>query len=181
MIYFTADQHFGHANIIKHCNRPFATVEEMDEYLLAQWNNCVGESDTVYILGDLFFRNAVSANEYLNRLHGKKHLIKGNHDKDWMKKADLEKHFASISSMLEISDGSHKITLCHYPMMTWNGIAKGSYHIYAHIHNNTDAAYFQLLKSMPNALNAGVDINHFRPVTFAELVKNNQKFKDTIK
>lgn len=87
----------------------------MDEYLLAQWNNCVGESDTVYILGDLFFRNAVLANEYLNRLHGKKHLIKGNHDKDWMKKADLEKHFASISSMLEVSDGSHKITLCHYP------------------------------------------------------------------
>ena len=151
----------------------------MDEYLLAQWNNCVGESDTVYILGDLFFRNAVSANEYLNRLPGKKHLIKGNHDKDWMKKVDLEKHFASISSMLEISDGSHKITLCHYPMMTWNGIAKGSYHIYAHTHNNTDATYFQLLKSMPNALNADVDINHFRPVTFAELVKNNQKFKDS--
>ncbi|MDD5604278.1 MAG: hydrolase [Eubacteriales bacterium] len=180
MIYFTADQHFGHANIIKHCNRPFATVEEMDECLLTQWNNCVGESDTVYILGDLFFRNAVSADEYLSRLHGKKHLIKGNHDKDWMKKADLEKHFISISGMLEINDGSHKITLCHYPMMTWNSIAKDSYHIYAHIHNNTDAAYFQLLKSMPNALNAGVDINHFQPVTFSELIKNNQKFKDII-
>lgn len=66
-------------------------------------------------------------------------------------------------------------------MMTWNGIAKGSYHIYAHIHNNADAAYFQLLKAMPNALNAGVDINNFRPVTFAELVKNNQEFKDSVK
>ena len=123
----------------------------------------------------------VSANEYLKQTTRQKHLDQRQHDKDWMKKADLEKHFASISSMLEISDGSHKITLCHYPMMTWNGIAKGSYHIYAHIHNNTDAAYFQLLKSMHNALNAGVDVNHFRPVTFAELVKNNQKFKDTIK
>lgn len=180
MIYFTADQHFGHANIIKHCNRPFNAVAEMDEYLLEQWNNCVGANDTVYILGDLFFRNTVSADEYLCKLHGKKHLIKGNHDKDWMKKTDLEKHFQSISNMLEISDGSHKITLCHYPMMTWNGVSKGSYLIYAHIHNKTDAAYFQLLKSMPNALNAGVDINNFRPVTFAELVKNNQKFKKSI-
>ena len=54
LIYFTADQHFGHANIIKHCNRPFGTVAEMDEYLLEQWNNCVGRNDTVYILGDLF-------------------------------------------------------------------------------------------------------------------------------
>jgi calcineurin-like phosphoesterase family protein len=63
-------------------------------------------------------------------------------------------------------------------MMTWNGIAKGSYHIYAHIHNKVNAAYYQLLKSMPNALNAGVDINHFRPVTLPELVKNNQEFKE---
>ncbi|KUO72658.1 MAG: hypothetical protein APF77_00520 [Clostridia bacterium BRH_c25] len=180
MIYFTADQHFGHANIIKHCNRPFVTVAEMDEYLLEQWNNCVDVNDTVYIIGDLFFRNTVSADEYLHRMRGKKHLIKGNHDKDWMKKTDLEKHFQSVSNMLEISDGSHKITLCHYPMMTWNAAAKGSYLIYAHIHNKTDAAYFQLLKSMPNALNAGVDINHFRLVTFAELVKNNQEFKDSI-
>ena len=63
--------------------------------------------------------------------------------------------------------------------MTWNGIAKGSYHIYAHMHNNTDAAYFQLIKSMSNALNAGVDINLFRPVTFIELVKNNKVCRDS--
>ena len=86
IIYFTGDQHFGHANIIKHCNRPFDTVSEMDEYLLAEWNNRVTTNDTVYILGDRFFRNAVSASDYLCKLHGKKHLIKGNHDKDWMKR-----------------------------------------------------------------------------------------------
>lgn len=101
MIYFTADQHFGHANIIKHCNRPFGTVAEMDEYLLEQWNNCVDVNDTVSIIGDLFFRNTVSADDYLHKLHGKKHLIKGNHDKDWMKKTDLEKHFQSVSNMLD--------------------------------------------------------------------------------
>lgn len=82
--------------------------------------------------------------------------------------------------MLEINDGSHKITLCHYPMMTWNDVANGSYHIYAHIHNKTDAEYYHLLKAMPNALNAGVDINHFRPVTYVELVKNNQDFNNSI-
>lgn len=57
---------------MKHCNQPFESVEEMDEYLLEQWNSYVGEIDTVYILGDLFFRNAVSADEYLDKLHGKK-------------------------------------------------------------------------------------------------------------
>ena len=52
-MYFTADQHFGHANIIKHCNRPFDTVAEMDEHILTQWNNCVNMNDIGYMLGDL--------------------------------------------------------------------------------------------------------------------------------
>jgi calcineurin-like phosphoesterase family protein len=100
MIYFTADQHFGHTNIIKHCNRPFDAVAEMDEYLLAQWNNCVDVNDTVYILGDLFFRNTISADEYVCWLHGKKHLIKGTHDKDWLKKADLTLLLLSHTQMI---------------------------------------------------------------------------------
>ena len=83
----------------------------MDEYLLTQWNDSVGTNDTVYVLGDLFFRNAAPTDEYLSGLHGKKHLIKGNHDKDWMKKANLEKYFLNVFSLLEISDGSYKITL----------------------------------------------------------------------
>jgi calcineurin-like phosphoesterase family protein len=177
MIFFTADQHFGHANIIKHCGRPFSKSAEMDEALLDKWNSCIGHNDTIYIIGDLFFRNTTFAQDYLNRMNGKKHMIIGNHDKDWMKRVDLPSFFESMSHMLELSDGSHRITLCHYPMMTWNGAAKGSYMIHGHIHNNTNAEYFKLICAMPNILNAGVDINDFRPVTFKELLVNNQKFK----
>ena len=119
MIVFTADHHFGHANIIRHCDRPFQSVEEMDRILLKNWNACIGSRDTVYILGDLFFRNVVSADEYLQQMNGKKHLIVGNHDKSWMKRTDLCAYFESVSQMAEISDGLHKITLCHYPMMSW--------------------------------------------------------------
>jgi len=81
MTYFTADQHFGHANIIKLCNRPFSDVQEMDEALITNWNRRVTNGDTIYIIGDLFFRNSVPAEEYLKRLKGRKHLILGNHDK----------------------------------------------------------------------------------------------------
>jgi len=180
MIYFTGDQHFGHTNIIKHCKHPFDSVDQMDRFLLEMWEAYVSDNDTVYILGDLFFRNTVPSEEYLNKMCGKKHLIVSNHDKDWIKKIDVLKYFESVSYMAEISDGSHKITLCHYPMMAWNGAAKGSYLVYGHIHNNTDAEYFRLLRSMPNALNAGVDINHFRPVTFYEMIKHNKEFKETL-
>ena len=177
MIYFTADHHFGHANIIRHCGRPFSSAEEMDASLLEKWNSCIDQHDTVYILGDLFFRNIVPARDYLSKMNGKKHLLIGNHDKDWMKRIELPDFFVSVSHMLETSDGSHRITMCHYPLMTWNGVAKGSYMIHGHIHNKTDAEYIALVRSMPNLLNAGVDINGYRPVTFNELLKNNQEFK----
>ena len=58
MTYFTSDQHFGHFNIIRLSRRPFLTDEEMDAALLARWNAKVKGDDTVYVLGDLFFRAA---------------------------------------------------------------------------------------------------------------------------
>ena len=127
MIYYTADLHLGHANIIKHCDRPFSSADDMDEHLISCWNARVRSSDTVYILGDLIFRSVASPESYLERLSGKKHLILGNHDKDWVKKVDLSKYFVSVDRFAEISDGQHKITLCHYPLISWNHIAKGSY------------------------------------------------------
>ena len=176
-IYFIADTHFGHHNIIRHCNRPFSSVEEMDETLIYNWNRAVKPTDTIYIMGDLFFRNTVPAQEYLERLNGTKHLIIGNHDKDWMKKIDLSEYFASVERMAEINDGVRKITLCHYPMMTWNGGGKSGYMIHGHCHNDRSTIYFPLLRSMSNLLNAGVDINKFCPVHFNALLKNNNKFK----
>ena len=73
MNYFTSDLHLGHRNIIRLCNRPFATIEEMDETLIRNWNAKVTNGDTVYILGDLLFRNEKPAEEYLKQLKGKKH------------------------------------------------------------------------------------------------------------
>ena len=150
----------------------------MDESLLDNWNARIKQNDTVYILGDMFFRNQAPAGAILERLNGKKHLLIGNHDKDWMKRTGLPLFFESVSSMFEVSDGAHKLTLCHYPLMTWSGASKGSYMIYGHIHNNTNASFFPLICSMPNLLNAGVDINEYRQVTFKELVENNARFKN---
>lgn len=55
MIYFTADTHFGHENVIRFCDRPFSSANEMDEAMIANWNARVRGNDTVYILGDMFF------------------------------------------------------------------------------------------------------------------------------
>ena len=74
MIYFTADNHFGHENIIRFCNRPWKTAEEMDEAMIALWNERVRNNDTVFILGDLCFR-AKDAENILFRLKGKKRTL----------------------------------------------------------------------------------------------------------
>lgn len=171
MIYFTADLHLGHANVIRFCNRPFTDVEEMDEALIANWNATVTGKDDVYILGDLFYRNSVPADETLHRLRGRKHLILGNHDKRWINTVDLPRYFADVTNLLTYKRDGVKYTLCHYPMLSWEGRGRGGYMIHGHIHNNKPEIDNDYL------LNAGVEVNGYAPVPFDELVTNNARFK----
>ena len=136
MIYFTADTHFGHVNVIWMCERPYANIEEMNETMISVWNERVTGNDTVFIVGDMFFRYE-DPEHILKRLHGKKRLILGNHDGSWTGKVALNKYFLSVDTMLETSDGKRAITLCHYPLLTWKH-AKRSYMIHGHIHRKTD-------------------------------------------
>ena len=123
----------------------------------------------------MFFRCS-DAETILKRLKGKKRLVIGNHDSSWINKVDLKRYFVSVDNLLEISDGKHALTICHYPLLTWKHAQK-SYMIHGNIHADTSADFFPLLCNRPNVLNAGVDINGFMPVTFDELVENNDKFK----
>ena len=101
MTYFTSDQHFGHFNIIRLSRRPFKTVEEMDETMVKRWNAKVRDDDTVYVLGDLFFR-AATVEPILKRLKGHKHLMLGNHDPSWTDRVDLADYFESVQTLKEV-------------------------------------------------------------------------------
>ncbi len=181
MIYFTADLHLGHASILKLASRPFSSVEEMDERLIANWNERVKGNDTVYIVGDLLYK-AKDPEGYLSRLKGKKILVRGNHD-GFLANVERGRYFKEVASYMEENIGGKPITLCHYPMLEWKGSRRGEacarlgYLIHGHIHNRIEEGYVPLF-TMPHALNAGVDINGFAPVTFEELVENNARFKE---
>lgn len=181
MIYFTADLHLGHESVIKSCLRPFDDVEEMDEKLIDNWNSKVGKGDTVYIVGDFMWK-APDPEKYLLRLKGKKILIEGNHDSVWLKKINPSDYFEEVHKYLELNIYSRMITLCHYPMLEWRnsrkeGSSRLGYLIYGHIHNRTDKIEYLRLMSYPNALNAGVDVNAFYPVSFDELIANNRTYR----
>lgn len=80
-VWFTADIHFGHVNIIRYCGRPYREVEEMDEDIIARWNQIVQPDDDVMILGDLCMGNITSTLRNVRRLVGHKVLLLGNHDR----------------------------------------------------------------------------------------------------
>lgn len=80
-IWVTSDTHFGHANIIKYCDRPFRSTEEMDKELIKRWNSVVKSDDIVYHLGDFGFGSRERIKELRRQLNGRIYLILGNHDR----------------------------------------------------------------------------------------------------
>lgn len=184
MIYFTSDLHLGHNSVIALCHRPFSSTEEMDETLIANWNAKVKGNDKVYIVGDLIW-DGKRAEEYLSRLRGKKVLIVGNHDGGMLSRIDVGKYFVSVSKYAEESIESRNITLCHYPLLEWKnsrieGSVRMGFDVFGHVHNNVHRADYMPVLCRPTALNAGVDVNGFAPVTFGEMMKNNSVFKHAV-
>lgn len=112
-ILFTADTHFGHRNIIRYCNRPFYSVEEMDETLINNWNKVVDKEDVVFHLGDFAVGGAALWSNLLQRLNGKVYLIMGNHDVHTIDKGFEGFQYVSWEMLIEI--GKQKIYLNHYP------------------------------------------------------------------
>ena len=154
--YFTADPHFGHENIIRLCKRPFRTIEEHDNELVARWNARVSRSDTIYVVGDFAYRD--DPERVLRRLNGQKHLVIGNHDK----KATLRLPWASPPrERIFLKLDGESIVLDHYGGRTWNGSFRGSFQFYGHSHGR--------LPGLGNSTDVGVDAWDFAPATLAEI------------
>lgn len=170
--YYIADPHFGHANVIRMAQRPFESVEAMDQAMMDHWNKRVTNEDEVYIIGDFMYRSRFTAGYYLSRLNGRKHLILGNHDK-WLKDEEAGAYFESVSQMKELTDAGKYIVLCHYPLAEWPGYYRDSLHIFGHIHNTREGEAFQYYQRNHRMLNAGVEMNHYSPVSLKELIENN--------
>jgi len=174
MIYFTADTHFSHANIINLCARPFANVEQMNNKLILNWNSCVKNDDEIYVLGDFMFKgNGIDANNLLQRLNGMKYLIKGNHDKYLEDTTFDNDNFVWIKDYHVLNNQKMKFVLFHYPIFEWDGYFGNAIHLYSHVHNCSKNPAQQkrldLLGKM--AVNVGVDMNGFSPVSIEEIVR----------
>jgi calcineurin-like phosphoesterase family protein len=158
-VWFTADTHFGHAGAMGRFKRPFGSVTEMNEALIARWNETVGPGDEVWHLGDFALRtSADQMSALLDRLHGRKHLITGNNDGA---ETIARPQWSSVQAYVEIEVEGTRLVLCHYPFRTWNGMYKGSLNLHGHSHGQ--------LAGMTRQVDVGVDVWEFRPVTLAHI------------
>lgn len=190
MIWFTADTHFGHKNIIKYEDRqyilpkfedefdtedfytPFPSVDIMDEYIIETWNSYVKPDDLVYHLGDFAVANKTRQREIRDQLNGAISLVKGNHDKK-VDSSLFDDIFDLLDGKFILVDEEFYITLSHYPMLCWNKSCYGSWNLFGHVH--------KLYKFNPYAarsMNVGWDIWN-RPISLNEVATIfYKKFKE---
>lgn len=191
-IWFTSDTHFYHKQIIEFCNRPVPGIWEknplspgeplytteqqtamMNDWLIANWRAKVKPTDEIYHLGDFFFCGQQAAAAILKQLPGRKHWIKGNHDYKLTKQ--LSQFFESIQNYkfihvplkYEDDDGklqqyNQPIALFHFPIMSWDGMAHGSWHLHGHCHGS-------LADTGGLRLDMGVDCWNYNPVSIEEV------------
>lgn len=170
-VFFTSDSHYSHSNIIKYCLRPFADAHEMNEALIANWNNAVTQDDVVYHLGDFAFGDALGVDRVMRRLNfAHFHFIKGNHDKpflDWYHNfgnEELARKVTVYPHFLETHINKQKFVLCHYAMRVWDQSHRGAMHLYGHSHGT--------LPDDPNSksFDVGVDCHDYAPISLERVL-----------
>ena len=168
-IWVTSDTHFNHANIIKYCNRPFSSVEEMNETIIANWNKVVSQGDTVYHLGDFALGDKSLIPDILERLNGHINLIIGNHD-NLNIMADLLYYNCVLNVFWEevIKVGKKTIILNHFPFGSLPDPTTNYpiIQLHGHVHSTPDKPW----NYFDNQYDVGVDNNNFTPINLAELL-----------
>lgn len=177
MNYYTADLHFGYQKLIDKKERPFSSLEEMHELLIDNINRRTSENDVLIIGGDVACYGYDPV-PLLKRIKCHKVLIKGNHDEHLLSFSSFRRCFADIRSSEIIRENKTKIFLSHYPHAEWDGLYKGIWHFYGHVHKSQQAGAMLMDLFYPTAVNIGVDKNDYEPKTAEELM---QKRKATYK
>ena len=141
--FYISDLHLGHANVIGFDNRPFESVEDMETEIIWRWNNRVAPQDTVYIIGDFSWKTNKDWIPVLNRLEGRKVLIRGNHDPKHID-GRLRKMFDDVKDYKEISDNGRKVCMCHFPIMFYNhSHSPNSYMLCGHVHTTKENEWLE--------------------------------------
>lgn len=184
MIYFSSDWHLDHEKIIKLTNRPFKDLIEMNNTILERYKDDVKPGDTFYFLGDLGWSHATIEGFFIN-YHNPKvpfHWVIGNHDKKYIahfkqrvlprvKNVFLHEGLLDVEVMHK--EEKYVMTLCHYPMITWNRSHFGAWQLYGHHHTDYSGEFKYLrenAKCMGKQVNVSCDLWNYYPVSIDQVI-----------
>ena len=181
--YFISDLHLGHANCIHFDNRPWQTVEEMDENLIERWNRKVRKEDHVYVLGDFAYRNRTPISEYVQQLNGYIHLIRGNHDKRSEAYESCFREVVDYKDMVIVEDGVKcRLILSHYFIPFYNCARHMAFMLHGHTHKTAESVIEEKLKTeiraagiRCEAYNVGAVWQDYEPQTLSEIIARQER------
>jgi len=182
MIWFTADCHYYHHNMLMHRSygvhdgtpieapamRRFRTTDEMHKVLKKRFNEVVSPDDVTYHLGDFAYGPGAKSWQQLSNivegLNGTHHLILGNHDHlkpfDYLEAGFLSVH-TSLLIPLEFEFYSDRVTLVHDPAVA--GREPEKFFIHGHTHS--------LGKHLnKNTYCVSVELTDYYPVPISDIV-----------
>jgi calcineurin-like phosphoesterase family protein len=179
--WFTSDLHLGHANIIRYSGRPFVDVDEMHKALTDRWNANVQPDDTVWVLGDVALGRIDDVLPMVGALHGRKHLLAGNHDRCWAghgSRADGWTERYLQAGFAEVHQGKTRVPVCGRSLLACHFPYRGDSHdrdryveerptdsgewlLHGHVHERW--------RQRGRMINVGVDAWHQQPVSEHEL------------
>ena len=169
-IWLTSDWHFGHDREFIWKARGFTSVEDMNEHIIANHNAVVKPDDDVYVLGDLMLGAAENI-EYIKRINGKLHLVRGNHDTDsrWMMYSTLP-NVVEMDNAIYLKYKKHHFYLSHYISLTGNleneSLTQMILNLFGHTHQQTN-----FYMDMPYLYHCGVDSHNCQPVLLDDIIK----------
>ena len=174
MIWFTSDLHLGHTRVLEFAERPWDTIDEMNDALISKINARVAPTDTLYVLGDYSFKIDLETAFALRKKINCRdiHLIPGNHDKDWTRPEAAEAFTVEpMIVTIKVNDGRQKIVLSHFPLADWPSMKRGSWHLHGHIHSRgMDYNGFNARQGVLR-YDVGVDANDYAPVSLDEIAE----------
>ena len=166
-IWITSDTHFGHENIIRYENRPFLSVDEMDESLVTRWNSVVKPGDLVYHIGDFGMGPKEKLVTIRKRLNGSITLVRGNHDHSIT--SIMELGFNSIANEVKLQYKQWQFHMTHIPQadLLYDEMNHNFINIHGHIHGKNRATR--------NRINVSCDAWDYTPITLEDAMMEYRK------
>jgi len=183
-LFFTSDTHYNHANICSSTTkwsnpttiREFKSLEYMNSHLVGNINEVVKQDDILIHLGDWSFGGFEQIQKFRDQIVCKNvHIITGNHDHHIENNRDnCQSLFSSVNKYVELNVkwnvgtplmNEANFVLMHFPIASWNNMAKGAIHLHGHVHFNSNIRIQE-----GKMMDVGVDCNMLYPIELSEVL-----------